>query len=276
MTYFRYGDTGGKPVLVLHGVTSSHLAWQFLAARLVNQGFTVYAPDLRGRGDSNTVGNPYGMKVHADDMAAVLDDAGIPSAHIIGHSMGAFVAAAFLHLHGERASETTLIDGGVPLALPPGMTVEQILPLVLGPALARLSMQFESLDAYVDYWKPHPAFAQRGWNDALQAYVAHDLHGDAPHMHPSTTADAVTRDSEDLWTGDFIASALKALTRPITLLRAERGLQNEEVPLYPSVVLPYVSATFPMVNVVTIEDTNHYDIVMSDFGADAIVSHILS
>ena len=275
-SYFRYGDTGGTPVLALHGVTSSHLAWQFLAARLINQGFTVYAPDLRGRGDSNTVGNPYGMKVHADDMAAVLDDAGIPSAHIIGHSMGAFVAVAFLHLHGERANETTLIDGGVPLALPPGMTVEQVLPLVLGPALARLSMQFESLDAYVDYWKPHPAFAQRGWNDALQAYVAHDLHGDAPHMHPSTTADAVTRDSEDLWTGDFIASALKALTRPITLLRAERGLQNEEVPLYPSVVLPYVSTTFPMVNVVTIEDTNHYDIVMSDFGADAIVSHILS
>ena len=273
-SYFRYGDKGGKPVLAIHGVTSSNLAWQFLAARLVKDGYTLYAPDLRGRGDSNTVGAPYGMRVHADDMAALLDHADVESAHVIGHSMGAFVAAAFAHLHPKRVAKLSFIDGGVPLALPPGMTVEQVLPLVLGPALSRLSMQFESVEAYAEYWKPHPAFAQRGWNDALQAYVEHDLQGEPPHMHPSTTADAVTRDSEDLWSGDFIANALKALEQPVTMLRAERGLQNEEMALYPPVVFPYIAENFPKISVVTVEDTNHYDIVMSDFGADAIVQHL--
>lgn len=275
LTYFRYGDKGGEPVLAIHGVTSSHLAWQFLASRLVDKGCTVYAPDLRGRADSNQVGAPYGMKTHADDMAALLDNASIQTANVVGHSMGAFVTAAFVDLHSDRVKKATFIDGGVPLALPPGMTVEQVLPLVLGPALERLSMKFASVDAYVDYWKPHPAFAQRGWNDALTNYVTHDLHGDAPNMHPSTTAESVRLDSEDLWTGDFIANALKNLKGPVTMLRAERGLQNEEMALYPAVVLPYINATYPQIRIETIADTNHYDIVMSDFGADAVISHIL-
>lgn len=267
---YRYGDAGGRPLIAIHGITSSHLAWQFLAAPLVARGFTVYAVDLRGRGDSRSVGAPYGMATHADDVVALMDHVGLATADVIGHSMGAFVAAALVHAHPDRVARLTFIDGGVPLPLPPGMTLEQVMPLVLGPALERLSKTFASQEEYRAYWRDHPAL-QRAWGPEIEAYVAYDLRGDAPVMRPATDPEAVTRDSEDVWGGDLIATALTSLDRDVVLIRAIRGLQNEEMPLYPEVVLPYVAAQYPRVHVRTVDDTNHYDLVMSDYGAAACV-----
>lgn len=267
LAMFRYGAAGGKPLLAIHGVTSSHLAWQFLADVLVPRGFTVWAPDLRGRGDSNAVGGPYGMAVHADDLVALLDAAGIERADVVGHSMGGFVAVALQHLHPARVGRLMLLDGGLPLALPPGMLVDEVMPLILGPALARLAMTFASLDAYREFWLRNPSFGQRGWNADLDRYLAHDLRGVPGSLRPATTADAVTEDSADLWGGNVVEQGLRALEQDVVMLRAERGLQNEDVPLYPQAVLAGHANRFPRVHVQTIPDTNHYDLVMSAEGA---------
>ncbi|MGK3816897.1 alpha/beta fold hydrolase, partial [Enterococcus faecium] len=53
------------------------------------------APDLRGRGRSADLSGPFGMSAHSDDLAAILDAAGVDRALIVGHSMGAFVSAVF-------------------------------------------------------------------------------------------------------------------------------------------------------------------------------------
>ena len=267
LVLFRYGPLGGRPILAIHGVTSSHLAWQFMADELVARGYTVWAPDLRGRGDANAVGGPYGMRVHAEDLIALLDAAGLERVDVIGHSMGAFVAVALQYLHPDRVARLMLVDGGVPLALPAGVTVEQVMPLILGPALARLAMEFASIDEYRNFWQENPAFAQRGWGVELDRYIAHDLRGPAGCGRPSTTAEAVSADSADLWGDNVVAEGLVALVEPVTMLRAERGLQNEPGGLYPEAVLPVVAAAYPKVAVVTIADTNHYDIIMSAEGA---------
>lgn len=266
LAVFRYGAEGGRPVLAIHGVTSSHLAWQFLADVLIPRGYTIYAVDLRGRGDSNQVGGPYGMAVHAEDMVAVLDHLGIKAADVVGHSMGGFVAVALTSLFPERVARLMLVDGGLPLTLPPGITVEQIMPMVLGPALERLSMKFEDLDAYRKFWIDHPALG-RGWNDEWDRYIAHDLRGPAGALSPATAPDAVARDSEDLWGGNLVETGLVNLDRDVTMIRAERGLQNEPLPLYPEILLEMLKAKYPRVSIVTIPDTNHYDIVMSSYGA---------
>lgn len=266
LAVFRYGNSGGRPVLAIHGVTSSHLAWQFLADVLVPRGYTIYAVDLRGRGDSNQVGGPYGMATHAEDMVAVLDHLGIARADVIGHSMGGFVSVALTELFGHRVDRLMLVDGGLPLTLPPGMTVEQIMPLVLGPALERLSMKFADLDAYRKFWIDHPALG-RGWNDEWDRYIAHDLRGEPGSLSPATSPDAVARDSEDLWGGNLIETGLVNLNRNVTMIRAERGLQNEPLALYPEILLDMLRAKYPRVSIVTIPDTNHYDIVMSAYGA---------
>ena len=273
LAVFRYGGSGGKPVLLIHGVTSSNRAWQLFAAALVPHGYTLYAVDMRGRGDSNELPGPFGFSVHARDCLAVIDFLGFEKMDVIGHSMGAFVAIAVLGTAPNRVSRTVLIDGGIALPLPEGFTVAQVLPYVLGPALARLTMTFESFQAYRDFWKVHPAFA-RGWNGALEEYVDYDLHGAPPNMTASSNETAVEEDSIDLFGNELLESTLQNLKEEVLMVRAVRGLQNEQTPLYPEAALLETLKKYPKINVVTVPDTNHYDILLSDAGARACANLI--
>ncbi|MFM1789277.1 MAG: hypothetical protein RLZZ12_626 [Actinomycetota bacterium] len=263
----RFGSASGKPLLAIHGITSSNRAWQSFAVAMVPAGYTIYAVDLRGRGRSNTLPGPFGMENHGRDMVRVLDFLKLDRVDVVGHSMGAFVAVALLGLNPERVSRTILIDGGLRLALPPGFTVEMVLPLVLGPALARLQMEFSSKDDYRNYWKPQAAFV-KGWSSAHDEYSDYDLVGEAPRLRPATNAAAVEQDSRDLFEQELIDRTLRNLSEDVLMLRAVRGLQNEDTPLYPQQVLDVLLPKYPRVKVVTVEDTNHYDILLDQNGAD--------
>jgi lipase len=222
---------------------------------------------LRGRGDSNTLPGPFGMAAHVRDMVSVLDYLQISTVDAIGHSMGGFVTLALLKLAPERIARAILIDGGIPLPLPPGLTPEQVMPLILGPALARLAMTFPSREAYRDYWKQQAAFA-KGWTPVLDEYVDYDLRGEVPELHPSTNPKAVEEDSADLFVTDLIESSLQNLTAEVLMLRAVCGLQNEELPLYPEQIIAAVLTNYQKIKLVTVADTNHYDILLDQRNAD--------
>jgi len=269
LAVFQYGDGSGKPVLLIHGVTSSNRAFQLFADSLIARGKAPFAVDLRGRGDSNNLQAPFGMKQHAQDMAAVIDHFGWNKPDVIGHSMGGFVAAALVGLYADKVGEVVFADGGVPLPMPPGMTVEQIMPFVLGPAMTRLAMEFENKEAYRDYWKPQPAFV-KGWSSVLDEYVDYDLRG----KKASTNPHAVEADSRDLFGDDLIVKSLQGLTKPSIFIKAERGLQNEEGGLYPMPVLDAVLPAYPMLKLEFLADCNHYDMFLEQSGAEK-VAHII-
>lgn len=266
---FQYGNGSGDPVLLIHGVTSSNRAFQLFADALIARGKAPFAVDLRGRGDSNDLLGPFGMKQHAEDMAAVIDRFSWPQPDVIGHSMGAFVAAALVGLYSEKVGEVVFADGGVPLPMPPGMTVEQIMPFVLGPAMTRLAMEFENKEAYRNYWKPQAAFA-KGWSAVLDEYVDYDLRG----KKASTNPQAVEEDSRDLFGDDLIVKSLQGLQKPAIFIKAERGLQNEEGGLYPMPVLDAVLPAYPMLKLEFLADCNHYDMFLEATGAEK-VAHII-
>ena len=266
---FQYGDGSGDPVLLIHGVTSSNRAFQLFADALIARGKAPFAVDLRGRGDSNNLPGPFGMKQHAEDMAAVIDRFSWPQPDVIGHSMGAFVAAALVGLYSEKVGEVVFADGGVPLPMPPGMTVEQIMPFVLGPAMTRLAMEFENKEAYRNYWKPQAAFV-KGWSAVLDEYVDYDLRG----KKASTNPQAVEEDSRDLFGDDLIVKSLQGLQKPAIFIKAERGLQNEEGGLYPMPVLDAVLPAYPMLKLEFLADCNHYDMFLEATGAEK-VAHII-
>ena len=269
LAVFQYGDGSGVPVLLIHGVTSSNRAFQLFADSLIARGKTPFAVDLRGRGDSNSLQAPFGMKQHAHDMAAVIDHFGWNKPDVIGHSMGGFVAAALVGLFADKVGEVVFADGGVPLPMPPGMTVEQIMPFVLGPAMTRLAMEFDSKEAYRDYWKPQPAFA-KGWSSVLDEYVDYDLRG----KKASTNPQAVEADSRDLFGDDLIVKSLQGLTKPSIFIKAERGLQNEEGGLYPMPVLDAVLPAYPMLKLEFLADCNHYDMFLEQSGAEKVAQMI--
>lgn len=259
-------DPQAPVVLAVHGVTANHLAWQALGAL---DRFTVIAPDLRGRGRSHPQG-PAGMDRHADDLRAVLDHLDLAKVRVVGHSMGGFVAAAFADRHAGRAESTVLVDGGLPFPpLPAGTTAEQALEATIGPAAARLRMTFDSTEAYVEHWRPHPALAGH-WTAQVEAYVAYDLDGD----RSSVSLEAVHDDSADLLDAAEAGRRARALPDGTPFLRAPRGMLDGPGGLYPAALVEQHRADFPAITVHDVPDTNHYTIVMSEHGALAIAAAV--
>src|SRR5262249_33648313 len=104
-------------VLALHGMTGTHMVYRTAARELAAEApdICLLAPDMRGRGRSANLPGPYGMAVHVADLIAVLDNAGVERAVVVGHSMGCSVAARFAADHPERTTAVVLLDGGLPL-----------------------------------------------------------------------------------------------------------------------------------------------------------------
>ncbi|MCR2763579.1 alpha/beta hydrolase [Microbacterium sp. zg.B48] len=254
-------------VLLIHGVTASHLSWPLVAARLPFA--RVIAPDLRGRGRSNALIGPAGLDAHARDLLAVLDALGVDRAVVVGHSMGAFVALVLGERYPERISRLVLVDGGLPLDVPDELPTDEVIRLVLGPTAERLAMRFATVEAYLDFWRAHPAFS-RDWTPQLEAYLAYDLVGEEPELRPATSYATLEEDSIDQNTGAAIGQALARMRHPTVLLTAERGLLDQLPALYAAERLPELLRAYPALVHAAVPDVNHYTIVLSERGADAV------
>ena len=267
LTVARWGDSG-PVVLGLHGITASHMSWPWVARELSNE-VQFVAPDLRGRGGSRELPGPYGMKVHADDCIAILDHLGVDSCVVVGHSMGGFVAAIMGMHYPERISHLVLIDGGFPLFIPPpDADVDQILQVMLGPAIERLDMTFESLEQYYDFWRPHPSVQEEGgWNEVFEAYLAYDVMGEPPELRSKANKDAVVGDGRDTLVDEDLRVAIEKYPGPITLIRAPRGILNETPGLYSNDIAKDFTQRFPNLTDVLIEDVNHYTVTTKEQGA---------
>ncbi|WP_141932420.1 alpha/beta fold hydrolase [Microbacterium sp. SLBN-146] len=266
------GDERTADVLLIHGITSSHLAWSFVVERL--PGVRGIAPDLRGRGGSNGLEGASGMRQHADDLAATLDALGIDQILAVGHSMGAFVAAVFAHFYPERVSRLVLVDGGLPLDVPQDLDAGALVSAILGPTAARLSMRFPDTRAYLDFWRQHPAFGDE-WPAMLEEYFAYDLVDDgAGALRPATSYQTTVEDTVDMNTGTAVPEAIEGLRHPARLITTSRGLQNEEPGLYAPEHLERMLAQSPAIRHQRVAGLNHYTIVLSDAGADLVAAII--
>jgi pimeloyl-ACP methyl ester carboxylesterase/ketosteroid isomerase-like protein len=88
IAFWRSGS--GPPLLLVHGATADHTTtWRFVLSELENR-FTVYSMDRRGRGGSGD-SSGYDLMREAEDVAAVVDSIGEP-VNVVGHSYGALCA----------------------------------------------------------------------------------------------------------------------------------------------------------------------------------------
>lgn len=253
----------GEPVtLAVHGITGSHRSWALVAEWTRGNG-TFVAPDLRGRGASNELPGPYGLGLHVQDCLAVLDAFDAGTATVLGHSMGAFVSVVLAADFAERVRRLVLVDGGPPLGRPPGDTIDEQLATMIGPAAKRLEMRFASVRAHHDFWQAHPALAD--WHPVMESYVDYDLTGEEPTLRSRVSIEAVHGDAKDMLEGPDLPNAWRRLDGDAVFLRAERGMLNEEQPLYPDPAP--IAERMP---VRTVENTNHYTILFGESGARAV------
>jgi pimeloyl-ACP methyl ester carboxylesterase len=93
-------DSGsGKPVMLVHGFGEDGTIWENQVPALEKQ-FRVIIPDLPGSGRS-ALTDDVSMEGMAEVLKQVLDELGITSCVMIGHSMGGYVALAFAEKYDE-------------------------------------------------------------------------------------------------------------------------------------------------------------------------------
>ncbi len=110
-----YRDEGqGRVVVLLHGHTLDGRVFDGLAQALVDHDLRVIRPDLRGHGRSSRPPQGYHWSHHCADILAVLDDAEVARAAIVGFSLGGGVALEMAITVPERVDSLCLIDPVMP------------------------------------------------------------------------------------------------------------------------------------------------------------------
>jgi len=270
----RWGEGGQRVVLGVHGVTASSMSLLPMARRLGPE-LTLVAPDLRGRGGSAFLPGPYGLNVHAQDCAAVIEAVAASPVIVLGESMGAYVAVMLAAARPELVQRLVLVDGGLPLPLPEGLgdnpDFDALVAATLGPALARLSIVYPTRQAYLDFWRAHPALKQ-DWNADIEAYLDYDLAPVEGGFRSRVKAEAVLADSREVAQPDVTAAALGGLRCGIALVRAPRDLLDRPAPLIPQQVVDEWQRRLPNLSAQLVDDVNHYTLIFGERGTAAIAA----
>jgi pimeloyl-ACP methyl ester carboxylesterase len=117
------GPADGEPVVLLHGFPQDRTAWDRVAPGLHQHGLRTLAPDQRGY---SPMARPHGRSAYrlretAADVLALLDAAGLESAHVVGHDWGGIVGWALGAWHPDRVRTLTALSVPHPGAMAKAM-----------------------------------------------------------------------------------------------------------------------------------------------------------
>src|SRR5689334_22168161 len=91
----------GPPLVLIAGLGYASWCWLELRQQL-GDSCALTAFDNRGTGRTDKPAGPYSIELLADDVAALLRFLHLDSAHVLGHSMGGYIAQTFALRHPER------------------------------------------------------------------------------------------------------------------------------------------------------------------------------
>jgi epoxide hydrolase 4 len=109
----HYVEAGEGPLVVLlHGFPEFWWAWRHQIPALVDAGFRVVAPDMRGY---NLSDKPQGVRSYfveklAADVAGLIEACGESRASVVGHDWGGGVAWAFAMYHPEKLARLAILN----------------------------------------------------------------------------------------------------------------------------------------------------------------------
>ncbi|MBM7520048.1 alpha/beta fold hydrolase [Nocardioides nitrophenolicus] len=135
----------GPVVLLVHGFPDLGITWHRQVPTLVEAGYRVLVPDLRGYGDSS---RPAGRSSYAAseigrDLIGLLDHEGVDRAHVVGHDWGAQCVWALGLDHPDRLLSLTGLS--VPHTRPAPAPPIEILRRRLGEEFYQVRFQAEGV-----------------------------------------------------------------------------------------------------------------------------------
>jgi pimeloyl-ACP methyl ester carboxylesterase len=155
---------GSPPILLLHSLTGNARIFDGLVAAGLTPAFRLLAPDLRGRGESETRLAGYSLESGCADLIALLDAQGLERVAVCGHSFGGLLGMVFAANHPDRTSHLILLDAGAEM--------HPMAPFMTAAATTRLDQVYPSLAAYRGAIRISP-FVDR-WYEEMNGFVEAD------------------------------------------------------------------------------------------------------
>lgn len=216
-----YEDAGsGEPVVFIGGLSSDLQVWRFQVPEL-SKTYRIVTFDNRGAGRTDAPDEPYTITQMAEDLDNLLDHLNIPSAHIIGWSMGGLIAQSLARANPRRIKQLLLLstciapDGYLSAAISNWVNIRRSMPfehvvrhvarMVYSPTLANNPKAYE---AFIQVMLANPyrqtvhGFLRQA--DALLSYRA------AVQPTPLSVATAVLVGEHDQLTPPYLSEQLVA------------------------------------------------------------------
>lgn len=239
-------------ILAIHGISSNSQVWNEISKN-ISKYYTILAPDLRGRGHSDSPGD-YNLFNHAEDIKSVLESLNIKSAHIMGHSLGAYIAIIFAAKFPELTKKVILLDGGAKLSDDQAEKVFNGIKI----SLDRLGRVFNSFEEYLSHMKKAPFLTP--WYQPLEEYYKYELlflpDGKVKSLVRKET---IMEEAENLKNLD-ISIYYDKIKSYVLVLRATKGMITNDDHLLNYENIKEMLLKIRNVKVVDIPDTNHYTI----------------
>lgn len=179
--HYRQAGDGPRKLILLHGNFASSRWWQPLLDN-PPPASSLYAPDLRGCGDSEKPLGGYTLERLAEDLAGFASALGLEHFHLAGHSLGAAAALHYTVGRAHRVRSLTLVSpppaGGFSIQNHHSALAGLISPQTLAQWLPDLALHSSILNRALDY-----ALPGLDGSSKLQPLVQ-----DALHMSPAAVS----------------------------------------------------------------------------------------
>jgi pimeloyl-ACP methyl ester carboxylesterase len=243
---------GSEPALVcLPGITANAASFHGLADELAGER-RVIALDLRGRGRSAVPPDGYDIGTHVVDVTGAMASLGIPSADVLGWSLGAKVALGIGALRPEAVRRLIVVDP--PLEASP-QTIE-----TLRGFWARLEGTYASVDEFLDRMRGAPLLP--AWDGYVEAYLRADVREDADGVVRHRVAPWVPlRELENQGryrTADLVA----AVRAPTLILRSTLPMLRDGDAVLTREDAEWLAAHIPDATLVDVDGTTHFSIML--------------
>ncbi len=206
---------GGRPLVLLHGLSADSTSWAPVIDR-VGSTWRTYTLDFRGHGRSARTPGAYRLDDYLTDVDRLLQVIGEPAV-VVGHSLGAIVAAALAQDGHPQVAAVFLEDPPLYLVEPCTFATSSFARVfsVLGEHIARLQAEQAPIETYLDLLaaSPHPAGDHLG--DHLHDDALRSRAGSLARTDPLAITAVLDGTTFGTWQAD------RPLQRPALVVRAD-------------------------------------------------------
>ena len=242
--YFEWKGAGTRPLVLMHGLRDYAYFWQDCANRLLDE-FHIFAPDLRGHGESETAPGGYLVWALASDLARFVDKIGLQRFDLVGLSLGSRVSMAYAREHSLRLKHLALVDMGPQMARVGAVGLKKDMT----SKADRPPSSFSLDEAQAFYRKQWPTLDDASIERLIENSLVRGDDGSYANGYDRRLADVTTKAA--IPEIDFLWDSLKHVRCPALVARGENS------PILDDEISSRMVRSLPDGRLYVFEDTGH-------------------